>query len=518
MPPSMRWVMVFLYGIGSIGAASAAPPPTTALTASQAQEDLDLAVKALEAALPALYWHQTPGEWRQAKAMARQRAAQAGNSEDLWRALMPLLAQIGEGHLSLTPSDAMVQNERTNGLLLPLSVLWNASGAYVVGRYGDAADIPRGTRILAINERSTALLEKDLMYAATRDGQIRTGVLREASGSNYGHLLYLMTGSHAQFRLQLKTVDGRIVNRDVHGAPPSARHDPIVAETPAVASLAWLDPDTAYLNVPTFSNRRYREAGADFHATLQRIFDELHTKGARNLILDLRENGGGSEPNESILFSYLVAEPLQKYAAVEANARHLSVYDASGRRYETDVFDDDEMKMQRVLPKGRLIRRDIPPEGLMTTWTASSPVFHGRLVVLAGGNTFSGGAELASMLYHVHRGVFVGEEVGGTHEGNTSGYRWSLTLPNSGMTVRIPLLQFRFAWAGLPRDRGVRPDCEAPPSAEEYGLQKDAAWRIARNIARGLTDVHCAGNVQARRARLSLSPLPPAPLPNEGSP
>jgi hypothetical protein len=88
------------------------------------------------------------------------------------------------------------------------------------------------------------------------------------------------------------------------------------------------------------------------------------------------------------------------------------------------------------------------------------------------------------MLFHVRRAVFVGEEVGGTHEGNTSGYRWPVTLPNSGMTLRIPLLQFRFAWPGLPKDRGVRPDCTVPPNAWEYGHSKDAAWRMARDVLR----------------------------------
>lgn len=474
---------MFVVCLTAAGSSSTnAESPSTALTPRQVREDLELAISALEAALPALYWHQTPDEWRQAKAMARSRADKATDSEGLWRALMPLLSQVGEGHLSLTPSDAMVQNERSTALLLPLSVLWNGSGAYVVGSYGEARDIPRGTRILSIDGRVTADLEDDLMGAATRDGRIRTGIYREASGSTYGHLLYRMSGSHERFHVELEDPSGRVIGMDLAGVPPAMRRDADDAEPLSVATMEWLGSDTAYVNVPTFSNRRYREAGTDFPGTIQRIFNDLSDKHAKNLIIDLRENGGGSEPNESILFSYLVAEPLQKYAFVEARARHLAVKDASGRNYPVDVFDEEEMKTQRSLPNGRLTRRNEPPEGLMTRWSRSAPVYDGRLVVLVGGNTFSGGAELASMLFHARRGVFVGEEVGGTHEGNTSGYRWPLTLPNSGMTVRIPLLQFRFAWQGLPRDRGVRPDCAVSPRASEYGERKDTAWRMAQAV------------------------------------
>lgn len=455
---------------------------TTAITPAQAEEDLDLAVAALEAGLPDIYWHQSPAEWRRAKANARERVRRSVDSEGLWRALMPLLAQIGEGHLSLEPSDAMKQKERTTGRLLPLSVLWTQDAAYIVDGYGQAADVPRGSRILSIDGRSTATLENDLMSAATRDGKIRTGVLREASGNGYGELLYRMTGSRESFELKLATSDGKINTRIVRGVLPSMRGKSPAVTTPQVASLEWLDADTAYLNVPTFSNKRYREAGSDYQATLQGIFDELHSRRAKNLILDLRQNGGGSEPNESILFSYLVHEPLRKYEAVEARSQRIAVTDAHGVRYETEVFDDDEMKSQRRLPNGRLTRLNLPPEGLMTRWSRSAPVYDGHLVVLAGGDTFSGGAELASMLYHARRAIFVGEEVGGTHEGNTSGYRWNLTLPNSGMTLRIPLLKFRFAWRGLPHDRGVPPDCFVPPNAWEFGQPKDAAWRVAKRL------------------------------------
>lgn len=488
MPPYLRGLFLSLalsaLPSASLAAEISRPPATTALTPSQAREDLELAIAALEAALPNIYWHQSPTEWQQAKTVARANIGQINNSEGLWRVLMPLVARIGEGHLSLAVSDAMKKNERDSGLLLPLSVLWNEQGAYVIAGYGQAADISRGTRILSIQGKPAPALADDLMFAATRDGTIRTGVLREASGNAYGLLLYRMIGSQPVFHLVLETADGKKITRDVAGVPPTARTTTASPVPSPVATLEWLDASTAYLDVPTFSNRRYREAGADYETTIQKIFDELAQRNASNLILDLRDNGGGSEPNESILFSYLVQGPLRKYEAVEARGRHISVRDLSGATFETDVFDDEEMKLQRRLSNGRLTRRNVPPEGLMTRWRRSSPVYQGRLVVLAGGNTFSGGAELASMLFHVRRAVFVGEEVGGTHEGNTSGYRWPVTLPNSGMTLRIPLLQFRFAWPGLPKDRGVRPDCTVHPNAWENGRSKDAAWRMARDVLR----------------------------------
>jgi len=477
-------LICFVISTGGASAETPGAPPGTALTPAQARQDLELSLSALEAALPNIYWHQSPADWERAKATARSSLDQVTDSEGLWRILMPLLARIGEGHLSLERSEAMKRRERETGLLLPLAVHWTERGAYVIGGYGDASDIPQGTAIVSIDGKDTQALADELMFAATRDGSIRTGILREASGNGYGELLYRMTGSRTNFHLVLRTRNGNLLVRDLAGVAPALRKERQAPATSPVATLEWLDATTAYLDVPTFSNKRYRAAGADFAQTIQQLFDELDRRGASNLILDLRENGGGSEPNESILFSHLVEQPLHKYAAVEARGRRIAVKDSSGTPFDVEVFDDDEMKQQRRLPNGRLTRRNLPPEGLMTRWHRAAPVYRGRLVVLAGGNTFSGAAELASMLFHVRRAAFVGEEVGGTHEGNTSGYRWPLTLPNSGMSLHIPLLQFRFNWPGLPRDRGVRPDCAAPPDVMELGQRKDAAWRTARDLLR----------------------------------
>jgi len=260
--------------------------------------------------------------------------------------------------------------------------------------------------------------------------------------------------------------------------PVSARPAPLEDPAP-VATLSWIDAETAYLYVPTFSNRRYRAAGAEYRKTMQGIFEQLAARGATKLILDLRDNGGGSEPNESILLSYLIAEPFRKYASVRSRPNRLRVTSLSGKLFEQDIYDADELKTVEAGPNGDLLRINAPPEGLMTRWEKASPVYTGRLVVLAGGYTFSGGAELASMLRATNRGLFVGEEVGGTHGGNTSGYKWEITLPNSGMEIGIPLLAFRFVWPEPHPNHGAMPHCFVQPRVGEVRVTKDAAYDLA---------------------------------------
>lgn len=500
----------------------AADPPATdsqatatepiTLSAAQVHEDFDLAVNAVEASLPDLYWHQSPAQWDQAKTRARAQLDPTGGSAGLYRALRPLLSQVGEGHMSLQRTAAMKRMEQASTQLLPIDLHWNeASGpdpaqrgetrAYVIAGHGDAADIAPGTQLLAIDDEPIAGLIAEMSGVLGRDGRNLTGAMREGEGRGYAQVRNRMRAPQPGYCLRLLDGDGRINEREVAAIAYDARPKLATDEPSPLATLQWLDTDTAYLDVPSFSNRGYRRVGADYRATVQRLFEQLQRGGARDLILDLRQNGGGSEPNESILYSYLVQAPLHKYAAVDARAARLSLTSASGKVFSMQVFDKQELAQQRALGHGRYTRRNRPPQGLMSHWTPASPVYRGRLVVLVGGRTFSGGAELASMLHHVGRGVFVGEEVGGAHHGNTSGYEWALELPNSRMKLLIPLLQFRMNWPALAAGGGVRPACPVAPRVDEIGRVRDRAWQVALALF----------EQPWRQPRQARCPPPPAP-------
>ncbi|WP_447726972.1 S41 family peptidase [Sphingomonas koreensis] len=453
--------------------------PAGSITPAQAREDLELAISAAEAGLPDIYWRQTPEAWAWRKAEARALTGSATSEEMLFRALAPLMRGIGEGHLSVGRSEAMNCRYRASAKLFPLDLLWRDDGVFVTAGYGAAADVPTGSEVLSVSGADHRAMLEEMARVSAHDGDNRTGVMRDRLGRGYATARWWMRGDEPGYDVRLRLPGGRRVTRRLVPVPFGARPALPDAATPVVATLSWVNGDIAYLYVPTFSNKRYRAAGADYRATIQGIFETLAARRARNLILDLRDNGGGSEPNESILFSYLVAEPLRKYASVRSRPNRLRITSLSGKVFEHDIYDADELPTVKPGPGGDLYRVNAPPEGLMTRWERASPVFTGRLVVLAGGYTFSGGAELASMLRATNRGLFVGEEVGGTHGGNTSGYKWDLTLPNSGMEIGIPLLAFRFVWREFPLNHGALPHCFVQPAIGEERVAKDAAYDMA---------------------------------------
>ncbi|HEY0954235.1 MAG TPA: S41 family peptidase [Roseateles sp.] len=470
------WPLLLLALAGATAAARA-----DTLTAAQAREDFELAVAAVEAGLPRITWFQSAHDWESAKRQARQALPGVKDGAQLFRVLRPLLSRIGEGHLSLQRSASMRAADRQAQGLLPLDLRWTEAGVWVTTSWTESAGIRPGLRLLAIDGEPVARLLRESMSALGHDGSIPTGVMRDLDGAGYARVRQWMRGGATSYRLRLQDGAGQVSEVVVQGMAASAAPAGALPARSPLATLDWLDEHTARLTVPSFSNRRYREAGSDYQALIDSLFATLRARGARQLILDLRDNGGGSEGNENLLFSHLVQQPMRKYAAVEARGAEVSVRDAQGRRYAAEVYDAAELKQQQRLPTGALARRNQPPLGLMSHWQPRPEVFDGRLIVLAGGNTFSGAAELSSMLHHARRGLFVGEEVAGAHAGNTSGYRWELTLPHSRMQLQVPLLRFRLAWDELPLGRGVPPHCPVAPDLP--GAERDAALETARALA-----------------------------------
>jgi hypothetical protein len=85
------------------------------------------------------------------------------------------------------------------------------------------------------------------------------------------------------------------------------------------------------------------------------------------------------------------------------------------------------------------------------------------------------------------RATFIGEESGGGYYGNTSGQGIDLTLPNTKVYVRIPLVSYYLAVGGYKAPaayRGVLPDHPIRYSIEDLLAGKDKELAKALELAR----------------------------------
>jgi hypothetical protein len=152
---------------------------------------------------------------------------------------------------------------------------------------------------------------------------------------------------------------------------------------------------------------------------------------------------------------------------------HLSTWDESVFQMPDQMFEDlgngyYELKMPVEEPQPA-------PE--------RSNRFEGELLVLSSAANASGATMFIALLQEHYGATVVGEPTGGSAEGPTAGIILFLTLPNSGIKVRVPALR---SWVNVTDPKpgqGVVPDIEIRPTAESWLSETDPALEAARRTS-----------------------------------
>jgi len=233
-----------------------------------------------------------------------------------------------------------------------------------------------------------------------------------------------------------------------------------------------INTKTAYLDIQTFSNENIKKDSKykNLKNFLKYCFSEIKEKNIENVIIDVSKNGGGTEGNEGLLYSYF-GDNYQKYSKVRAKTEKV-ILNNNGidKPIKLKAFGLlERIFLNKKMNDGSLERKNNIGLGLMAYKKLSKNKFKGDVYVIVSPITYSGGSEFTNMMYSKGLATFIGQETGGGYYGNTSGYSQNLTLPNSKITIEIPALQFVMnVEPKLPFGSGVKPHFEVIPKINQY--------------------------------------------------
>jgi C-terminal processing protease CtpA/Prc len=203
------------------------------------------------------------------------------------------------------------------------------------------------------------------------------------------------------------------------------------------------------LTLKTFFNGFLDQTKENFSSFLDSAFTDIKNKKVGKLIIDVRSNQGGNDNNGEILYSYLTQSSFRYYASQETVSERF--------------FEKDHTNLQLQKPQKNN--------------------FAGKVFILANGRSFSGVAEFCSIVKTNNRGLFIGEECGGGYYGNTSGDEANVTLPNSQIVLRIPLIKYTMSVKKLPANaQSIQPDLIFYHSITDIAEHTDSQMQYALNI------------------------------------
>ena len=394
------------------------------------------------------------------------------------RTVEPAIDRIGCGHTDLYGSKAFAKYRKKHPFRpFPVDVFVLDNRLYVRENRSTDTSVVRGSEILSVNGRSAATLLNQFYQYISSDGYNQTFKPYVLNTGLFGTYYSLAVGldSTAQ-QLTVRDSSGVVRRLTFRTRPEKVRADADSVEKPIIPASKPRKPRPRNpplkeegLRTLTFSERDSSVAllkirsftGAGQRAFFRRSFAEIaDRKTITNLVIDMRGNLGGNSGTSSKLVSYLVDKPFQAYTQIDAPVRQVSFNRYLGWKFWR--FWLRNFFTYRT-PEGTYRRTGVT--GLIKPTTKNG--FRGKVFVLTNGGTFSAASIFTSLVKHnaADRVTVVGRETGGGEYGCNAFTSPYMTLPETGVQLRLPLYKIVLAIPGTDRGRGVIPDVPVPYTA-----------------------------------------------------
>lgn len=454
-------------------------------------EDYNLLQQILEKKHPSLYWY-TPKDSMNfyfdslrnviADSMTEQRFA--------WEVLAPLTQKVRCGHTSLSMSknwSKFLRGKTIPSFPLYLKV-WKDS-MMVYGNLNRTDSLFKyGTLITSINGLPNKIIIQKIFQYLPLDGYADNVNYIRLSG-NFPYFHRNVFGLYKNYRvgyidstgLEKTTLvpmwnpqpDTSKIKKEKREKIPrkTFRKNRLENER----SLAIDSNNIATMNLTTFSNGEGRHLRKFFRQS----FKTLREREVKNLVIDLRSNGGGEINLSVMLTKYLRNTPFKVADSAYAIARSFAPFTGSIKH---GFFSNialpfiSRKKADGLYHFGYWERHWYKPK--------KKNFYNGNAYLLINGPTFSAATLFCNAVKGQSNITIVGEEAGGGWHGNNGIMIPDITLPVTGLRVRLPffkLVQFNH----VPKNGlGLVPDVAVPPTIENLRQRVDKKMLVVKELIR----------------------------------
>ncbi|MEO0441198.1 MAG: S41 family peptidase [Pseudomonadota bacterium] len=361
----------------------------------------------------------------------------------------------------------------------------------IVSIPGDSG-LHRGDELLEIDGRPIAEMIAEVRPLIPVDGftswSNRGGVSEslEFAGGAIDHFGALLWDIKPQASVKIARPDGseHVVKMDrttLDGwsAIPEAAGKALGRDFPNAVTYERLNDKVSYLRVDSFVNYRNPVKPGTIYDP---IFDSIAAEEREVLILDLRNNGGGSTDAKNGLVSRLIDEKL-----MAMDDAYMVTLDHKGLDQHLWTWDKRAINPNplgfRKNANGTFSLRPMFEDNLKVIKPKKN-AFKGKLIVLTSDENSSGSTHLLGLFQRKERAVLVGEKTGGSPDGATAGVLFFLTLPESKVRARVPAVRYTADMGeGFEPGTGVTPDVLVERSVADFRAGRDAALEQAKALA-----------------------------------
>ncbi len=362
---------------------------------------------------------------------------------DFYKTVSSYISKIGDGHMKVEFPDYFGNTYYKKLKRLPFKLKTTGDGGFVTENYSQN-DLLNDAQIISINGKSVQKITDEIADFIPSDGYNLTGkYYRISNDFDFYYSLISDFGENAKIDFipkEKQNVRSTSITLLTNTEIQKIKSDKKISQNNKSFDYQ-INDNVGILTIRTFNNAE------GFQGFVDESFKKLAESKIDKLILDFRGNGGGEETNAIHLYSYLTTKPFKYYDRYEVSVEPNKKVNQESTliSYETlnffaDIISKDDMDRNIITNFEPLEDRFLNPSDLQQPKTENN--FDGQIVVLIDGGSFSATSEICAIMERDKRATLVGTETGGGFDGNTSGIYDQITLPNSRLKVKIPLIKY----------------------------------------------------------------------------
>lgn len=359
-----------------------------------------------------------PVQWNNAYREAIGNVQESKNDFEYYRELQKLCALLKDGHTQVYFPDT-IQNQIMTSMFGEYRLfLTNVLEKTIVIDVNKSKEkeIPVGSEVIKVNGLST----KDYQdkYVSPYISSSTEHNLKNKASTN------LLSGFNGQqYSIEIKTPKGEIRQfKLTHAISPEKELSSIPLNKRELFELKWLKDDVAYIAIRTFTTST---VVTDFEASIPQL------KNAKKIIIDIRNNDGGSGRNAINIAKYFVKTDTifgsrnfsrEIIPTERAIGSFLSATDTINGKSEWGLSKDETTKMYKAFLGTKFHSYEYSPTILHTTEKISVPT-----VILTNNYTASAAEDFLIFLNNEENISRIGEYTNGS-----TGQPFQIELPGHG--------------------------------------------------------------------------------------